>query len=197
MYLINGNFLLQYTIYILYIVSCSCTTSCIDNLSKTNCFVFSRKRVQNYCFFATWPNFLEDFLNYLRNSLIFSTHFFEQSAAVFQYLTEHTLPSFRKRVQKYCFFMTWTNFYAKFLYFLRNALILKKYVVQHKFWQWYTRWTGDSKLSYFATSRLSETSKVKRRMSEGWAKGERRASEGRAVVNTTKMCIRNNCIAKN
>ena len=75
-YLINGNFCYNIQ-YILYIVSCSCTTSCIDNLSKTNRFVFFRKRVQNYCFFATWPNFLEDFLHFLRNSLIISTHFFE------------------------------------------------------------------------------------------------------------------------
>ena len=124
-YLINGNFLLQYTIYIiiyrfLFLYYILYWQSFKDHMPR-----FSRKRVQNYCFSATWPNFLEKILHFLRNSLIFSNHFFEQSDALFQYLVEHTLPSFRKRVQNYCFFTTWPNFYAKYLYFLRNSLINK------------------------------------------------------------------------
>ena len=48
----------------------------------------------------------------------------------------------------------------------------------------------------YPISQLRDFLKLQR-LSEGRAKDERRASEGRAVVNTTKMCIRNNCIAKN
>ena len=93
-YLINGNFLLQYTIYIIYrflfLYYILYWQSFKDQLLR-----FSRKRVQNYCFFATWPNFLEDFLNYLHNSLILSTHFLSSHPHLFQHLTEHT-PVFRK-----------------------------------------------------------------------------------------------------
>ena len=49
-YLINGNFCYNIQ-YILYIVSCSCTTSCIDNLSKTKCFVFSESGCKGTAFF--------------------------------------------------------------------------------------------------------------------------------------------------
>ena len=75
-YLINGNFLLQYTIYIIYRFLFLYYILYWQSF-KDQSLRFFRKRVQNYCFFATWPNFLEDFLNYLRNSLIFSTHYFE------------------------------------------------------------------------------------------------------------------------
>ena len=48
----------------------------------------------------------------------------------------------------------------------------------------------------YPISQLRDFLKLQR-LSEGRAKDERRMSEGRAVVNTTKMCIRNNYIAKN
>ena len=48
----------------------------------------------------------------------------------------------------------------------------------------------------YPISQLRDFLKLQR-LSEGRAKGERRTSEGRAVVNTTKMCIQNNYIAKN
>ena len=90
-YLINGNFLLQYTIYIIYrflfLYYILYWQSFKDQLLH-----FFRKRVQNYCFFATWPNFLEDFLNYLRNSLIFSTHFLSSQPQFFS--TSQNTPSF-------------------------------------------------------------------------------------------------------
>ena len=48
----------------------------------------------------------------------------------------------------------------------------------------------------YPISQLRDFLKLQR-LSEGRAKDERRTSEGRAVVNTTKMCIQNNYIAKN
>ena len=77
-YLINGNFLLQ---YILYIVSCSCTTLIASIFQRPQgsfaCWFcrlikcWARNRVQNYCFYLTWPNFWATFLHFLRNLLIF------------------------------------------------------------------------------------------------------------------------------
>ena len=192
MYLINGNFCYNIQ-YILYIVSCSCTTSCIDNLSKTNCFVFSRKRVQNYCFFAIWPNFLEDFLNYLRNSLIFSTHFLSSHPHLFQHLTEHT-PVFRESGCTNTAFPRHNQLFMQTFYIFFITHWLSKFMLYN------INFGNDihvePAIQNYPISQLRDFLKLQR-LSEGWAKDERRASEGRAVVNTTKMCIRNNCIAKN
>ena len=193
MYLINGNFLLQYTIYIIIYRFLFLYYILYWQSFKDQMLRFFRNRMQNYCFSATWPNFLEEILHFLRNSLIFSTHFFGQSAAVFQYLTEHTLPFFRKRVQNYFFFMTWTNFYAKFLYFLRNALIHKNMLYNIIFGN---DIHAEAAIQNYPISQLRDFLKHQR-LSEGRAKDERRMSERRAVVNTTKMCKRNNRIAKN
>ena len=50
-YLINGNFCYNIQYILLYTVSCSCTTSCIDNLSKTKCLVFSESGCKGTAFF--------------------------------------------------------------------------------------------------------------------------------------------------
>ena len=130
MYLINGNFLLQYTIYIIYrflfLYYILYWQSFKDHLPR-----FLRKRVQNYCFSATWPNFLEDFLNYLRNSLILSTHLLSSQPHLFQHLTEHT-PVFRESGCKSTAFPRHNQIFMQKFYIFFITHWLPKYVVKHK-----------------------------------------------------------------
>ena len=78
MYLTGTLFSLSNPIYYKVL---SCTTSWLINLSMTTFafFVaqprgvsFSRKRLQNYCFYLDWPNFQSFFQHFLRKRLIFN-----------------------------------------------------------------------------------------------------------------------------
>ena len=128
MYLINGNFLLQYTIYIiiyrfLFLYYILYWQSFKDHLPR-----FLRKRVQNYCFSATWPNFLEDFLNYLHNSLILSAHFLSSQPHLFQHLTEHT-PVFRESGCKSTAFFSHDQIFMQKLFIFFVIHWLTKYML--------------------------------------------------------------------
>ena len=128
MYLINGNFLLQYTIYIIYRFLFLYYILYWQSF-KDQSLRFFRKRVQNYCFFATWPNFLEDFLNYLRNSLILSTHFFGVAIRTSFSISQNTPSFFAKADAKVLLFYDITKSLHDYL--VNRDTLQKKIEINH------------------------------------------------------------------
>ena len=193
MYLINGNFCYNIQYILLYIISCSCTTSCIDNLSKTNCFVFS----ESGCKITAFSR--HDQISWKIFWIIFVTHWFSVPIFLsshphfFQHFIERTLVISESGCKGTAFLWHEQIFMQNFYIFFVTHWFSKNMLYNINFGN---DIHVEPAIQNYPISQLRDFLKLQR-LSEGRAKDERRTSEGRAVVNTTKMCIRNNCIAKN
>ena len=115
-YLINGNFCYNIQ-YILYIVSCSCTTSCIDNLSKTKCFVFSESGCKGTAFFWHDQIFKKVFCIFFVTRWLSATTFsYGQTHFLTVFHRTHTLV-FPKAGAKLLLFSDMTKFLCTFFDF--------------------------------------------------------------------------------
>ena len=128
-YLINGNFLLQYTIYILYIVSCSCTTSCIDNLSKTKCFVFSESGCKGTAFFWHDQIFKKVFCIFFVTRWLSATTFSYGQTQLLNSISQNTHPRFSESGCKITAFFRHDQIFMHFFWLFFVTHWLPKYVL--------------------------------------------------------------------
>ena len=127
-YLINGNFCYNIQ-YILYIVSCSCTTSCIDNLSKTKCFVFSESGCKGTAFFWHDQIFEKVFCIFFVTRWLSATTFSYGQTQLLNSISQNTHPRFSESRCKITAFFRHDQIFMHFFWLFFVTHWLPKYVL--------------------------------------------------------------------